>query len=51
MLGQSQYSRRAMPANVGEIERRLRSVEQRLERADGRTSAGAMQTTGHVAAP
>jgi ElaB/YqjD/DUF883 family membrane-anchored ribosome-binding protein len=47
MLGQSGYSR-AMSANVGEIERRLRSVEQRLERVGGRASAGAMQTADHV---
>jgi hypothetical protein len=32
MPGQSGYSR-ATSANVGEIERRLRSIEQRLERA------------------
>jgi hypothetical protein len=34
MHGQSGHSR-AMSANVGEIERRLRSVEQRLERVGG----------------
>jgi hypothetical protein len=34
MLSQSRYSR-AMSANLGEVERRLRSVEQRLERAVG----------------
>jgi uncharacterized protein YukE len=47
MLGQSGYSR-AMSANVGEIERRLRSVEQRLERGGGRASASTMQTADHV---
>ena len=38
MLGQSGYSR-AISANVGEIERRLRSVERRLERAGSRATA------------
>jgi hypothetical protein len=47
MLGQLGRSR-AMSANVGEIERRLRLVEQRLERVGGRASAGAVQTTDHV---
>src|ERR1700738_2041173 len=47
MLGQSGYSR-AMSANVGEIERRLRSVEQRLERVGGRASASTLQTADHV---
>ena len=47
MLGRSGYSR-AMSANVGEIERRLRSVEQRLERVGGRAFASAIQTTDHV---
>src|ERR1700730_2309984 len=47
MLGRSEYSR-AMSANVGEIERRLRSVEQRLERVGGRASASAVQTADHV---
>jgi hypothetical protein len=37
MLGRSGSSR-AMSANVGEIERRLRSLEQHLERAGSRTS-------------
>jgi ElaB/YqjD/DUF883 family membrane-anchored ribosome-binding protein len=41
MLGQSGYSRAMLP-NVREIERRLRSLEQQLERVGGRTSgAGA----------
>jgi ElaB/YqjD/DUF883 family membrane-anchored ribosome-binding protein len=47
MLGQSRYSR-ATSTNVGEIERRLRSVERRLERVAGRTAAGAMETADHV---
>jgi ElaB/YqjD/DUF883 family membrane-anchored ribosome-binding protein len=51
MLGQFGHSR-AMSANVsdnvGEIERRLRSVEQRLERVGGRASASAAQTADHV---
>lgn len=47
MLGQSGYSR-AMSANVGEIERRLRSIEARLERAGGRASASAVQAADHV---
>ena len=38
-----------MSANVGEIERRLRSIEQRLERAGGRAAASAAQTADHVA--
>ena len=47
MLGRSGYSR-AMSTNVGEIERRLRSIEQRLERAGGRASASASQTADYV---
>jgi ElaB/YqjD/DUF883 family membrane-anchored ribosome-binding protein len=47
MLGQFGHSR-AMPARVGEIERRLRSVEQRLGRVGGRASASAVQTADHV---
>ncbi len=47
MLGQYGHSR-AMFANVGEIERRLRSVEQRLERVGGRASASTLQTADHV---
>jgi hypothetical protein len=38
MLGQSGYSR-AMPPAVREIERRLRSLEEQLERVGDRTSA------------
>ena len=47
MLGRSGYSR-AIAANVGEVERRLRSVERRLERAGGRASASAAHTADHV---
>ena len=47
MFGQFGYSR-AMPANIGEIERRLRSLEQRLERTGGRVSAGAEHTADHL---
>jgi hypothetical protein len=47
MLSQSRYSR-AMSANLGEVERRLRSVEQRLERAVGSTSSRAVQSADHV---
>src|SRR5512140_1368026 len=47
MFGQSGYSR-PMSANVREIERRLWSIEKRLERLRGRTSAGAVETAGHV---
>ena len=47
MLGRSGYAR-AMSTNVGEIERRLRSIEQRLERAGGRASASASQTADYV---
>jgi hypothetical protein len=46
MPGQSGYSR-ATSANVGEIERRLRSIEQRLERA-GATAPPQAQTADHV---
>jgi ElaB/YqjD/DUF883 family membrane-anchored ribosome-binding protein len=37
-----------MSANVGEIERRLRSVERRLERAGNRASANATNAADHV---
>jgi ElaB/YqjD/DUF883 family membrane-anchored ribosome-binding protein len=47
MFGRPRYSR-VMSANVDEIERRLRSVERRLERVVGRTAAGAMVTADHV---
>jgi ElaB/YqjD/DUF883 family membrane-anchored ribosome-binding protein len=47
MLGQFGFSR-ASSADVGEIERRLRTLEQRLERAGNRASAGAMETADQV---
>jgi ElaB/YqjD/DUF883 family membrane-anchored ribosome-binding protein len=47
MLGQFGLSR-ASSANVGEIERRLRSLEQRLARAGSRASAGAVETADQV---
>jgi ElaB/YqjD/DUF883 family membrane-anchored ribosome-binding protein len=47
MLGRSGYSR-AIAANVGEIERRLRSLERQLERAGSRGSAKAAQAYDHV---
>jgi ElaB/YqjD/DUF883 family membrane-anchored ribosome-binding protein len=37
-----------MSANMDECERRLRSVERRLERVVGRTTASAMLTADHV---
>jgi len=40
MLGRSRYSR-TVSANVGEIERRVRSLEQRVRRVGGRASASA----------
>ena len=47
MLGRNEYSR-VTSAHVGDIERRLRSMERRLERAGGRASASATQTADHV---
>src|SRR5262249_12858986 len=47
MLGRNGYSR-VTSAYVGDIERRLRSIERRLERAGGRASASATQTADHV---
>src|SRR5262245_20453185 len=47
MLGRNEYSR-VPSAHVGDIERRLRSIERRLERAGGRASASATQTADHV---
>jgi ElaB/YqjD/DUF883 family membrane-anchored ribosome-binding protein len=47
MLAQLGFSR-ARSANVGDIERRLRSLEQGLERAGSRASAGAVQTADQV---
>jgi len=48
MFSQSRYSH-AMSTNVRQIERRLRSLEQRLEGAGGRTSASAAEAAERVA--
>src|ERR1700716_4205551 len=47
MFGRSGYSR-AISADIGEIERRLRALERNLERFGGRTSARAAQTADRV---
>ena len=47
MLGRSTYSR-AISADIGEIERRLRALERNLERFGGRTSARAVETADRV---
>ena len=44
----SQSYSRAMSADLAEIERRLRALEKRLERAGGRTAAGAMQAADRM---
>ena len=49
MLGQSGYSRTVLP-NVHEIETRLRSLEQRLERVGDRTSASTAEIAERVGA-
>jgi hypothetical protein len=49
MLGQSEYSRAMLP-NVREIERRLRSLEQQLERVGDRTSASTAEVVERAAA-
>src|SRR4029077_13652759 len=49
MLGQSGYSRAMLP-NVREIERRLRSLEQQLERVGGRTSASTAEAAKRAGA-
>lgn len=49
MLGQSGYSRTMLP-NVREIERRLRSVEQQLERVGDGTSASTTEVVERVGA-
>jgi len=49
MLGQSGYSRAVLP-NVREIERRLRSLEQQLERVGGRTSASTAEVAERAGA-
>jgi len=47
MLGRSGYAR-ARPTNFGDIERRLHSLEQHLERIGSRTTTRAIQTADHV---
>src|SRR5262245_20197335 len=47
MLGRNEYSR-ATSAHVGDIERRLRSIERRFERVCGRASASATQAADHA---
>jgi ElaB/YqjD/DUF883 family membrane-anchored ribosome-binding protein len=47
MFAQSQ-SRRSMSISTDEIEKRLRLLERRLDRAIGRTSASAVETADHV---
>ena len=49
MLGQSGYSRTMLP-NVREIETRLRSLEQQLERVGGRTSASTAEVAERAGA-
>lgn len=49
MLGQSGYSRTMLP-NVREIERRLRSLEQQLERVGDRASASTAEAVERVGA-
>ena len=49
MLGQSGYSRTMLP-NVREIERRLRSLEQQLERVGDRTSVSTAEVVERVGA-
>jgi len=47
MFRQSGYSR-AISADLGEIEHRLRAIERRLERAGGRVSASAAQAADQI---
>jgi len=47
MFGQSGRSRTIF-ADIGEIDRRLRALEDRLERVGGRASAGAVQAADRV---
>ena len=47
MFGRSRYSR-VRSANMDEVERRLRSLERRLERVVGRTTATAKLTADYV---
>jgi hypothetical protein len=49
MLRQSGYSRAMLP-NVREIERRLRSLEQQLERVGDRTSASTVEVAARAGA-
>jgi hypothetical protein len=49
MFGQSGYSRTMLP-NVREIEQRLRSLEQQLERVGDRTSASTAEVVERVGA-
>src|SRR5262249_53721854 len=49
MLGQPGYSRTMLP-NVREVERRLRSLEQQLERVGDRTSASTAEVVERVGA-
>jgi ElaB/YqjD/DUF883 family membrane-anchored ribosome-binding protein len=49
MLGQSGYSRAMLP-KIREIERRLRSLEQQLERVGDRTSASTAEIAERVGA-
>src|SRR5215468_11140859 len=49
MLGQSGYSRTMLP-NVREIETRLRSLEQQLERVGDRTSASTAEVVERIGA-
>ena len=49
MLGQSGYSRAMLP-NVRDIERRLRSLEQQLERVGDRTSGSTAEIAERVGA-
>jgi hypothetical protein len=49
MLGRSGHSRAMLP-NVREIERRLRSLEQQLERVGDRTSASTAEIAERVGA-
>jgi len=47
MFGRSGYSR-AIAADIGEIERRLRSLESQLDRLGRRTSAGVVRSADHA---
>src|SRR5262249_25940113 len=47
MCSRSEYSR-AVPAEIGEFDQRLRALERRLERAGGRSAASAAQAADRV---